>query len=172
MCGEHNPQFSPNADLDQFSAWHGLSRWVKHPPSLLTHYPTRSWFEWEVRCFTPVYGCANVPLFLPSLLLESVSDTYHQQILVCGSIPWKLIIIKDILHSTENIFCGSQRSTESHFGKDLIAPCAKQWTFPSQWKLSGRCSGSKSAGLKRFIKNYPGYYSRTFWILFKKSERK
>lgn len=29
-----NPQFSHSADLGQFSAWHGCSRWVKHPPTL------------------------------------------------------------------------------------------------------------------------------------------
>lgn len=32
MRCEQNTQFSHSADLGQFSAWHGFSRWVKHPP--------------------------------------------------------------------------------------------------------------------------------------------
>lgn len=38
MRCEQNPQFSHSVDLGQFSAWHGFSRWVKHPPPLPPHY--------------------------------------------------------------------------------------------------------------------------------------
>lgn len=74
MCRGQNPQFSHSADIGQFSAWHGFSRWAKHPPttSLLTPYPTRSGFEWEGGCFPPVSGCANIPLFISFLLSEPV----------------------------------------------------------------------------------------------------
>ena len=59
MCCGQNPQFSHSVDLGQFSAWHGFSRWVQHPPNhppplpISAHPPT-----------PPAVGSGGWPLLL------------------------------------------------------------------------------------------------------------